>query len=201
MGDKAEVALAAFPQRASDAIVGVIRAYLSGRRPVTKLSDEIELRAFEAVRHGRPTVLTRGDPFARGVGYTGFTKSVYSQDWFDSGTTEFAAAQIVDDSPDVAYWLRLQRGDLPLPWQGNERAYNPDFVVVDTTGDRWVLETKADDTASDVEVVAKREAARQWAAHVTALTDERWGYLFVTETDIVRSRGSWVALKQRALAE
>jgi type III restriction enzyme len=201
LGDKAEVALAAFPQRAAEAIVGRIRAHLSGRQPLTKLADEIEMRPFTTVRHGRPTVLTRGDPFSRGVGYSGFTKSLYPQDWFDSGTAEFAAAQIIDDSPDVAYWLRLQRGDLPLPWQGDERAYNPDFVVVDNASAHWVLETKADDMADHAEVAAKREAARQWAAHVTALTGEAWGYLLVTETDIASSRGSWAALKQRALPD
>src|SRR5439155_17356317 len=91
-------------------------------------------------------------------------------------------------------------GDLPLPWQGDERVYNPDFVVVDTDGALWVIETKADDTAEDADVRAKREAAMQWAAHVSALTGEPWSYLFVTESDIATVRESGSALKQRALA-
>jgi type III restriction enzyme len=201
LGEGAEMALAAYGQRATDAIVARIRAFAAGRRPVTRLSDEIERRPFDSVRRGRQTVLDRGGPFSRGVGYTGFTKSLYEQDWFDSGTAEFALAHLIDDAREVRYWLRLQRDDLPLPWQGNARAYNPDFIVVDDHDARWVVETKADDSAADAAVIAKREAAMQWANHVSALTAETWRYMFVTETDLAKAKSSWAVLKRLALAD
>jgi type III restriction enzyme len=113
-------------------------------------------------------------PFARGVGDTGWAKSLYSQDWFDGGSTEFALAGLLDDTDDVAYWLRLQTGDLPLGWAGDEPAYNPDFIVVDKVGIHWVIEGKADDTAKTPDVVAKRDAAIRWAAHVSAITGAAW---------------------------
>ena len=140
-------------------------------------------------------------PFARGVGYTGWAKSLYSQDWFDGGSTEFALAGLLDDTDDVAYWLRLQTGDLPLGWAGDERAYNPDFIVVDKVGIHWVIEGKADDTAKTPDVVAKRDAAIRWAAHVSAITGTAWRYVFVRESDIKTAKGSWAVLKRLAGAD
>lgn len=118
LGAQASTALAAYERRAADGITGLIRTAQAGRAPTTTLSDEVNLRPFAAVRHSRKTVLPLGSPFARGVGYTGFSKSLYSQDWFDGGSTEFALAELLDDTADIAMWLRLQRDDLPCPGPG-----------------------------------------------------------------------------------
>ncbi len=201
MGAQALPALAAYEKRAAEGIITLIRATQTGLVPTINFSDDVELRPFESVRRGRPTTLDRGFPFARGVGYTGFAKSLFSQDWFDSGTAEFALANLIDDTKDVAYWLRLQRDDLPLPWQGNTRAYNPDFIVVDSANLHWVVEGKSDDSAKDADVVAKSEAARHWANHVTSITGVQWRYVFVTESDIAKAKGSWSALKRLSLAD
>jgi type III restriction enzyme len=199
LGTSPERSLSAYHRRAAEAIVAVIRQAQQNRQPTVSLG-EVELRPFDAVRHGRPTVLDRYSPFSRGVGYTGFAKSLYAQDWFDGGSTEFRLAGLIDDAEDVVCWLRLQTGDLTLPWRGMTRSYNPDFVVVDTAGVHWLLEAKSDDAAQDEDVVAKRQAAAQWVNHVTAETGTEWRYLFVTESDIERARESWPALKQAGLA-
>ncbi len=59
----------------------------------------------------------------------------------------------------------------------------------------------ADDTATNADVLAKREAAIRWAAHVTALTGTTWRYLFVREADILTAKGSWAALRRLAGAD
>ena len=153
---------------------------------------------FAGVRIGRASTYDKGIPFARNVGYTGFAKSLFTQDWFDGGSTEFALAKLLEDTEEVAYWLRLQTGDLPLAWAGDARAYNPDFIVVDVAGTHWVVEGKADDTANDTDVIAKRDAAFRWAVHVSAATGTPWRYLFVRESDIETAKGSWAVLKRLA---
>lgn len=199
LGAFPERTLSAYQRRAADAIVGIIRQAQVHRQPTVSLG-EVELHPFDAIRHGRSTVLDRFSPFSRGVGYTGFAKSLYAQDWFDGGSTEFKLAELIEDTDEVVCWLRLQTGDLPLPWRSMHRFYNPDFIVVDEAGVHWLVEAKSDDAAEDEDVVAKSRAASQWANHVTAAMGTEWRYLFVTETDIERVRGSWAALKQAGLA-
>jgi type III restriction enzyme len=135
------------------------------------------------------------EPFARGAGYT-FDKSLFESDWFDGGSTEFALAHLLDNNDEIAFWLRLQIGDLPLGWAGDARSYNPDFIVVDGANHHWVVEGKSDDAAKDAAVVAKRDAATRWAADVTANTGVSWHYLMVRESDIAMAKDSWAALKK-----
>ncbi len=199
IGGDAAAILSAYPHRAADAIVKRIREAQKDHLPRPRFDGPVELVRFDRVREARPTVLTdRFGPFVRGVGFTGFRKSVYPHDWFDSKTAELDLANLIDDAPEVAVWLRLQRGDLRLPWRSTGEEYNPDFVVVETDGSRWVVEGKRDTDADRADVKAKAEAARRWANHVSAETGEKWGYLFALESDIRAAKGSWPALKRLA---
>ncbi len=60
----------------------------------------------------------------------------------------------------------------------NLRSYYPDFVGVDESGTRWLLETKGQETA---EVERKDEAAQRWCEDASELTDARWRYLKVPQ--------------------
>jgi type III restriction enzyme len=130
----------------------------------------------------------------RGASYE-YAKSLYAQDWFDSGT-ERDVANLLDNGNDIVWWLRLQTGDLPILWaQGRE--YHPDFIACDEAGVRWVIEVKSDKELSSAEVQAKREAATRWANHVSAdeSVGEQWRYLLVSESHVATAKGSWPALK------
>jgi type III restriction enzyme len=65
----------------------------------------------------------RFSAFKKGVGYEGYEKSLYSQDWFDSAP-ERDFANILEDEGDIAMWVRLEPGDLPILWHDG-RQYNP----------------------------------------------------------------------------
>lgn len=199
VGADAENVLSAYPERAIAGIVAKVKAAQRTFVPKPDFRGEVALESFNKVREGRATVFDdRYGPFARGVGYTGFAKSLYEQDWFDSGSAERDLASLIDDAPEVAVWLRLQRGDLPLPWRGPNEAYHPDFVVVETDGRHYVIEGKRDTDADRADVAMKREAAARWANHVTTATGTTWRYLFVLESDIKAAKGSWEALKRLA---
>ncbi len=102
------------------------------------MSETVTTQPFAAVRTGRARTSTdlRGE-FAPRVGYVGFTKSLYTEDWFDS-RPERDLANIVDDADDVTFWLRLQRGDLTILWRGQDSWYNPDFLVRESDASQWV---------------------------------------------------------------
>lgn len=137
----------------------------------------------------------RTGAWKRGVGYTGFAKSLYDHDRFDSGT-EKSVAVILDDADEIDVWVRLQRGDLRIIWESDGRAYEPDFVAVEKDGTHWVVEPKADRELDTDAVRGKEFAAKRWANHVSAQTGVDWRYLLVGETDVAEARGSWAALKK-----
>ncbi len=76
----------------------------------------VELRELHALWLGRPeTSQDRFGPFHKRIGYEGYQKSLYAQDWFDS-STEREAANILEDEENITLWVRLQIGDLPILW-------------------------------------------------------------------------------------
>jgi type III restriction enzyme len=166
--------------------------------PKPKYRQVVEIVDFSKTRVARPkTTENVAGKYQRGTGYR-YKKSLYTQDWFDS-STERDAANILDGSMEVEYWLRLQRGDLPILWAG-ERDYNPDFIVVEGSGPHYVLEIKMDKERPSLDVKGKREAARRWANHVnkSAKVKAKWSYLLAFEEDVKQAAGSWAALKKLA---
>lgn len=198
LGDDAAELLSSYMDRAAARLIAVIGQ--EAKRFAAKPHYE---EVVEVVEVGKPriararTTENRAGKYERGAGYR-YPKSLYTQDWFDS-STERDAANLLQDSEEVEVFLRLQRGDLPILWaQG--RNYNPDFIVVEKTGDQYVLEIKMDKERESGDVKEKREAARRWANHVNAndQVDAKWSYLLAFEQDVKEAAGSWPALKKLA---
>jgi len=198
LGPSAESVLSGYMDRAAASLIQLVTE--EQRKVASKPSygEVVDITTFAKVRTGRPETTTdRYGDFRgkKGVGFTGYRKSLYAQDWFDS-STERDTANILDDEPAITQWVRLQIDDLPILWTG-AREYNPDFVAVDSDGTHWVIEVKMDKEMTSADVQGKRDAARRWANYVSA--DEkvgtRWRYLLVSEADVKTARGSWEALK------
>lgn len=200
LGDQAEALLGGYMDRAVASVITLI--VQEQRRYATKPSyqEVVEIVELRPVRHGKPvTSSDRMGAFKKGVGYEGYLKSLYTQDWFDS-STERNVANILDDADELTFWVRLQRNDLPILWTEGGREYNPDFIAVETAtegGTHWLVEVKMDKEMASAEVASKREAARRWANHVTAdaKVPDTWRYLLASETDVRTSKGSWSALR------
>ncbi|MDP9364998.1 MAG: DEAD/DEAH box helicase family protein, partial [Chloroflexota bacterium] len=196
LGPQAESVLSGYLDRAGARLIQLVTE--EQRRFAAKPSYDqvVELTEFDKVRIGRPeTSRDCFGPFKRGVGYEGYRKSLYAQDWFDS-STERDVANLLEDEDDIVLWARLQTGDVPILWTG-AREYNPDFVAVDRDETHWLIEVKMDKEMGSADVQGKREAARRWANHVSA--DEKvsvvWRYLLASEFDVTTAKGSWAALK------
>lgn len=199
VGVDAAKVLSAYLGRASAALLEQVAR--EQRRFATKptITNVVELTPFNAKRTAREaTSSDRYGTFQRGVGYVGYSKSLYAQDWFDS-STERAVANLLDDESAIVTWVRLQRDDLPILWT-EDRTYHPDFIAIERSSFHWIIEVKMDRDAGSDEVLAKREAARRWANHVNAdgTADSTWRYLLASEHDVETAKGSWPALKARA---
>jgi type III restriction enzyme len=191
--------LSGYLDRAGAALVQLVteEARKFDRNPDYK--EVVELVEFRKVRTGRSETTTdRYGDFRgkKGVGFEGFAKSLYAQDWFDS-SPERDVANVLDDESQITMWMRLQVGDLPILWTGG-REYNPDFVAVDTEGVHWLIEVKRDKDMPTPEVQGKRKAARRWANYVSE--DEKvgnvWRYLLLSESDVQTAKGSWEQLRR-----
>lgn len=135
--------------------------------------------------------------FIRRAQYKGWRRNIMPIASFDAKSTEWEIAHIIDNDLEVAWWLRIDsQGPVWIPTEEAGR-YFPDFIVIDKAGTRWVVEGKSDKDATDPAVLHKKTAAQQWARSVRDEEDERfgqWRYMFITETDVKRSSGSWNGL-------
>jgi len=196
IGSQAESILSGYMDRAAAGLVQLVTQEQRKHAARPAYEDVVELVELAPIRTGRPeTSQDRFSAFKKGVGYEGYHKSLYAQDWFDS-STERDVANVLEDEDALTLWVRLQIGDLPILWM-DARQYNPDFIAVDRDDIHWVIEVKMDKEISSADVQGKREAATRWANHVSA--DETvgavWRYLLVSESDVRTAKGSWQALR------
>jgi type III restriction enzyme len=197
LGHKADAILSGYMDRVAAGFIDLVTK--EQRRCASKPSyqEVIDIATLAPLRLARPTTSQdRLGKYKRGVGYE-YSKSVYVQDWFDS-STERDVANILDAASEIAYWIRLQRGDLPILWHGSGSEYNPDFIAVDTNDVHWIIEVKMNKEMASSEVQGKRDAAIRWAQYVNAdekVTDT-WRYLLVSEDHVKTAKGSWAALRR-----
>ncbi len=197
LGDRAATLLSGYMDRIAAGLIDLITR--EQRRCATQPTyDEVtEISTLAPVRLARPTATEdRLGKYQHGVAYQ-YAKSMFVQDWFDS-STERDAANILEDAAEIAAWVRLQRGDLPILWHGSGREYNPDFVAIDTGDVHWIVEVKMNKEMTSADVQGKREAAIRWAQHVSAdpKVSDTWRYLLVSEAHVRTAKGSWAALRQ-----
>jgi hypothetical protein len=60
----------------------------------------------------------------------------------------------------------------------NLRSYYPDFVAIDSAGQRWLVENKGMESA---EVSQKDAAASNWCDNASSLTEVAWRYVKVPQ--------------------
>lgn len=182
-------------EQAVDGMRRMIRDKIASRTPQTKYEIvPVELPTEPVLVSAAAVDAYDGQKFAKGVQYTGWQKNIMPVASFDAGTTEWELAMLMDRDPDIEWWTRVyvhQEAFIPT---GNGRYY-PDFIALDKAGECWLLEGKADSEALDEGVLAKKNAAENWARRVSDDGRfDRWHYLFATESDITKAGASWKVL-------
>jgi type III restriction enzyme len=193
----ADELLSAYLERATSRLIAQITAESRRFSQAPKFRHTVKMHRVDKIRaNPRPITENRHGLFQRGQAYSGWERSVYPIEWFHS-SPERDVANLLDDATDVAAWLRLQVGELPILWADGKRQYNADFISIETCGDQWVVEVKADNQMSNEEVLAKREAAKRWvnAVNDSGQVHNAWHYLLVAQRDIHDAKGSWPALR------
>lgn len=198
LGEKADEVLSANLGRAGARLIKLVAD--EQRRYMAKPSYEevVQLKEFHPTRAtDKPISNDKLGPFSKSVAYGDWQRSIFPVVWFDS-EPERRVANMVDSDDGVSAWLRLHINDLPILWNAEGREYNPDLIVIDADGVRWVVEVKMDKEVESLDVQGKREAAKRWANHVNAddSVAVEWRYLLVSEADIKTAKGSWEALKR-----
>jgi type III restriction enzyme len=201
MGDEAGLHLSAYFDRCARRLADTVAAQLK-RVSVDHVtfSDEVRIAPLEKVRTVRKLHNTdHTETFDKATAYNGWKSNLYGYSWFDT-STEYKAAQAIDEGPNVAVWARLHRNDLPITWTQEGRDYNPDFVVVEEIDSKrlcWLVETKQNREMTSDEVVSKRRAAKTWANTVNSSGKAvgEWRYLLLSEDDVRDAGGYWEQMK------
>jgi len=197
VGVDAPSVLSRYLGRAGARLVKLIGSQYKKSLAKPTFKEVVEVVAFQPSRFGRPATSANRKGKFKKVGFTGWSeRSMFEQVWFDSGT-ELSVANILDESNEIAHWVRLHTGDLPILWSSGGSWYNPDFIAIDKSGVRWVIEAKSDRDLESEDVQAKREAAQRWANHVSSddQVEAEWRYLLASEDDVASAKGDWKALK------
>ncbi|MBI1894767.1 MAG: DEAD/DEAH box helicase family protein [Candidatus Rokubacteria bacterium] len=107
---------------------------------------------------------------------------------------ERAFAKFLDSASDVTAFSKLPEVfGFAIEYTDSDmnlRSYYPDFVAVDESGTRWLLETKGQETA---EVERKDEAAQRWCEDASELTNTRWRYLKVPQKQFEQLQAATLA--------
>lgn len=138
--------------------------------------------------------------FVRGRVYSGWFKSLFEAESFDSYSGEYCLARLLNTSPNIAWWHRLHRQDNAYIYFNAKDRYFPDFVAYDRDGTYWIIEGKDARGRDDQTVKAKREAAESAVRRLRAdpnYADQTWGYLIAYEDDIAKAE-SWDDLKAKS---
>ncbi len=146
-----------------------------------------------------PQIETRAQ-FVRGRVYSGWFKSLFENESFDSFTGEYQLARLLNTSPSIRWWQRLHPQDGASVYYTAKDRYFPDFVAQDTSDVYWIIEGKDERGRDDAKVQAKRRAAETLVRRLVAeeaYANQHWGYLIAYEQDIAQA-DSWEDLKTLA---
>lgn len=115
--------------------------------------------------------------------FTGYKKGYYTENGFDSDTERLFSI-ILEEDPEVIRWIKPPLNQLGLFWQAGQQ-YNPDFLV-ETATHKYMVEVKAANEVTAVDVVAKAREGIRWCRFAsTADPDHKpWVYRLITDNNI-----------------
>lgn len=112
--------------------------------------------------------------------FTGYKKSYYSENAFDSDP-ERRFSVILEDDADVIRWIKPPLNQLGIFWQAGQQ-YNPDFLVETQTG-KYMIEVKARKDIQTEEVQTKAKEGEKWC-HYASMVDpnnKKWEYKLIAD--------------------
>ena len=122
--------------------------------------------------------------------FTGFMKSYYVENKFDS-TTEQDFAYVLENDKDVIKWLRPVTNQFNIYWGNGAHKYEPDFIV-ETNDIIYMIETKKAKGISETDVQSKKAAAEEYCKYASEYNRrngaKEWRYVLVPHDIVERTR-------------
>lgn len=181
----------------------VVRDYITEIQRGTKEIPKITPRRINPQGYMLPLgekvyePIDRREEFVRGRVYSGWFKSLFVEESFDSYSGEYELARLLNISPHISWWHRLHMYYEAFIYYTARDRYFPDFVVCDDNDVHWIVEGKDKRGRDDNKVQAKRKAAESLVRRLTAedaFAGQKWGYLIAYEDDIAKA-DTWDDLK------
>lgn len=115
--------------------------------------------------------------------FTGYKKSYYNINAFDSDTERLVSV-ILEDDKDVIRWIKPPLNQLGLFWQAGQQ-YNPDFLV-ETPTTKYMIEVKAKNEVNNPDVVGKAKEGIKWCKYASIVDFDKklWEYKLITDEGI-----------------
>lgn len=112
--------------------------------------------------------------------FTGYKKSYYNVNAFDSDTERLFSV-ILEDDKDVIRWIKPPLNQLGLFWQAGQQ-YNPDFLV-ETPTTKYMIEVKAKNEVNNPDVVGKAKEGIKWCKYASIVDFDKkpWKYKLITD--------------------
>lgn len=112
--------------------------------------------------------------------FTGYKKSYYNINAFDSDTERLVSV-ILEDDKDVIHWIKPPLNQLGLFWQAGQQ-YNPDFLV-ETPTTKYMIEIKAKNEVNNPDVVGKAKEGIKWCKYASIVDFDKkpWEYKLITD--------------------
>lgn len=131
---------------------------------------------------------------------TGYEKSIYRENVFDS-RQERIVAKILEKDAGIVRWFRpYKKENFSIVYQhkGDRHDYVPDFIA--ESEDRFfIIEPKSKDELKDEVVIAKAKAALQWIEEMNKASKKKWEYLLIPHDQITAGVNSFKKLRNQAV--
>lgn len=174
----------------------IVKAYIASVQRSIKEIPVIQPKEMNFERYMLPLgdkvyePIESRNQFVRGRVYSGWFKSIFAEESFDSYSGEYELARLLNTSPHIVWWHRLHTRYGAFIFYNAKDRYFPDFVAYDDSGICWIIEGKEQRGRNDTRVQAKRKAAESLVRRLIAVEEyanQKWGYLIAYEDDIAKS--------------
>lgn len=131
---------------------------------------------------------------------TGYKKSIYTENIFDS-RQERIVAKILEKDNEVINWFRPYKKEnfsIAYQYKGERHDYIPDFVA-ETKDKFYIIEPKSKAEIENEVVKAKTEATLDWIEEMNKISDKKWDYLLIPHNQITSSVNSFKKLLNQAV--
>lgn len=121
--------------------------------------------------------------------FTGFMKSYYIENKFDS-STEQDFAYVLENDTKVMKWLRPVSNQFNIYWGNGAHKYEPDFIV-ETDDTIFMVETKSAAEVDDTNVLSKKASAEEYCKNATEYNlqhnGKQWKYILLPHDAVKRT--------------